>query len=80
MKTTVDIASNILTQAKDLAHKEETTLRQLVQEGLELVIRQRAARRSRVRPVTFGGKGLSAEFRGAGWSTIRDAAYRGRGS
>ncbi len=80
MKTTVDIASNILTQAKDLAREEETTLRQLVQEGLELVIRQHTARRTRVRPVTFGGKGLSPEFRDADWSKIRDAAYRGRGS
>jgi len=33
-----------------------------------------------VKPVTFRGRGLAPEFRGARWARIRDAAYEGRGS
>ncbi len=81
MKTTIDIASNILECSREAAREDHTTLRELVEEGLELVLAQREARRRvAIRPVTFRGRGLAAEFRRASWSRIRDAAYEGRGS
>ena len=81
MKSTIDIASNILQSARELANKEDRTLRDLVEEGLERVIKERATRRApEIVPVTYQGKGLSPEFREAGWSSIREAAYRGRGA
>lgn len=57
------------------------TLRELLSEGLVCVIEKWAhAPASRVKPVTFKGRGLSPEFRKASWGAIRDAAYEGHGS
>jgi hypothetical protein len=77
MKTTIDIASNILNRSRKLARDQKVTLRALVEEGLELVLQKRGPDRQRpeVRPVTYSGKGLAPEFKGASWERIRDAAY-----
>ena len=78
MRTTVDVASNILRRSKELARRDHTTLRELIHEGLELVLERRQARsKAAVKPVTFRGQGLGLQFRGARWSRIRDAAYEG---
>jgi hypothetical protein len=80
MKTTVDIASNILSRSKELARRDHTTLRELMHEGLELVLERREAPpRATVKPVTFRGQGLAPQFRDARWSRLRDAAYEGLG-
>ena len=81
MKTTIEIADNILERAKQLASEQHETLRSLAEEGLRKVIEERVSRKhTRVSPVTFRGKGLSAQFQGATWQQFRDAAYEGHGS
>ncbi len=81
MKTTIEIADSLLSRAKELAREQNVTLRSLAEEGLRKVIEERSKRtRCSVKPVTFGGKGLSKEFQGASWQRIRDAAYEGHGS
>jgi hypothetical protein len=81
MKTTIEIADPLLEQAKRLAAREATTLRELVEAGLRLVLRQRARGRSfELRDARVGGRGLRPEFRDASWEKIRDAAYEGRGA
>ena len=81
MKTTIDIADNIMMQSKEFARREHVTLRELVEQGLQAVLQSKKESISRrIRPVTLNGKGLSAEFRGASWGQIRKAAYEGRGS
>jgi hypothetical protein len=81
MKTTVDISDHIINRARQLIRRRNTTLRSLIEEGLTRVLEEDARRPSaRLKPVTFKGRGLSAEFQGAGWSAIRDAAYQGRGA
>ena len=81
MKTTLDIADSILERARGVTAKEGVTLRSLVEQGLVRVLDEREhPAKHVVRPVTFRGKGLSPEFRGASWTAIRDAAYAGRGS
>jgi hypothetical protein len=81
MKTTLDISDHLIVRARRLARDQRLTLRSLVEEGLARVLDERDARRPRpLKPITRGGKGMSAEFRGAGWAAIRDAAYRGRGA
>jgi len=76
MKTTVDIADDLLLRAKQEAEASKTTLRSLIEAGLREVLgRRSAAKRPRVKPVTFRGKGLQPEFRGKGWDAIRDAIY-----
>ncbi len=81
MKTTIDISEHLLLQAKALARAEGTTLKNLTEEGLELVLTKHASREGRqARPVVCGGKGLSAAFQGKSWSEIRDEIYRGYGT
>jgi hypothetical protein len=81
MKTTIDIASNIMERAKDVAHADGVTFRELVEEGLLLAVRQREVRVHKpIKPVTVKGKGKHEAFRYAAWEQIRDAAYQGRGA
>jgi hypothetical protein len=76
MKTTIDIADDLLLRAKQEAAASHTTLRNLVEAGLREVLgRRSAAKRPRIKPVTFRGKGLQPEFRDKGWDAIRDAIY-----
>jgi len=80
MKTTIELADELLTRVKAVAGREGTTLKSMVEEGLQLVLqaRERAqAKPLRVKP--FRGDGLSDAFRGAGWDRVRDEIYDGRG-
>lgn len=76
MKTTVDIADDLLLRAKQEAEASRTTLRSLIEEGLREVLgRKSAARPASIEPVTFRGNGLQPEFQGKGWDAIRDAVH-----
>ncbi|MFQ5742388.1 MAG: DUF2191 domain-containing protein [Acidobacteriota bacterium] len=80
MKTTVDIPTSLLAQAKELAARRRTTLRALIEQGLRQVLHRGAGRGEfRLRDARFAGRGLQAEFRDGNWERIRDAAYLGRG-
>ncbi len=81
MKTTIEISDSILSQAKKLAREQNVTLRSLTEEGLRKVIEERTERgKVRVTPVVFDGNGLTADFQGASWERIRDAADEGHGT
>jgi len=81
IKTTVDIADDLLKRSKHLAHRENRTLRELIEEGLDLVLRQGEKKPSgAVSLPTSGGDGLMPEFSGAGWEKFRDEIYRGHGA
>lgn len=81
MKTTIDIAGSLLNRSRKIARQEHVTLRELVEEGLNLVVTRHAQPHSiRIEPVTFKGEGLAPEFQDAGWTTIRDAIYKGHGA
>jgi hypothetical protein len=81
MKTTIDISENLLHRAKELARKEKTTLKELTEEGLQLVLSRRGRGSSRkIKPVVIQGQGLSPAFRGKSWAEFRDEIYRGYGS
>ena len=75
MKTTVEISDALLAEAREVARREGTTLRALLDEGLRIALRQRRRRRFTLRRVTFSGNGLRPELRDAGWDRIRDLAY-----
>ena len=80
MKTTVDIADSLLVAARRLAGKERTTVRALIEEGLRSVVDKRTRRAAfTLRPVTFGGDGLSPDLSHEDWEGIRDRAYEDRG-
>jgi len=81
MKTTIDIADDLFLRSKQVSKEYGMTLRELLSEGLLYAIEKRsAAHVTRVKAVTFKGKGLAPEFRQAPWGVIRDAAYEGHGS
>ncbi len=81
MKTTVEIPSALLGQAKRLAAKEHTTVKALVEEGLRRLMAERESFKPfTLRKATFKGNGLQPEMADASWQKIRDAAYEGRGT
>ena len=80
MKTTIDIAEELLISAKEAAHREGTTLRQLVEEGLRTVLAGRRARVPfRLRDGSYGGRGLQPGIDIGDWSRIREMIYEGHG-
>lgn len=74
MKTTIEIADNLLTRAKARAKEQQVTLRSLIETSLAATLDQPISVK-RTKPVTFKGNGLSREFEDASWDMIRDAIY-----
>ena len=74
MKTTIEIGSGLLREAKRAASREGTTLRALVEEGLRVALESRRKRKRpfRLKLVTVRGRGLQ---RGLAWDLPRDLAY-----
>ena len=80
MKTTVEIADSLFSRARELAARDQTTLRALIEEGLRHVVEDRQqAPPFRLREASFRGNGLQPEIREGDWETIRDMVYAGRG-
>lgn len=77
MKITIELPDELLEQVRSVARTEGTTLRELVEEGLQrsLEARRTAARRQLDFP-SYGGSGLTQEFQDATWNRIRDEIYR----
>jgi len=81
IKTTVDISDDLLKRSKRFAHQENRTLRELIEEGLDLVLlRGEKKPATAAKLPTSGGDGLTAEFAGAGWEKFRDEIYRSHGA
>ncbi len=74
MKTTIEIADNLLIRAKNRARERKITLRSLIEQSLATTLDQPLPSKQVV-PVTFKGKGLTREFEGASWDKIRDAIH-----
>lgn len=80
MKTTIDIDSHLLAEARRLASRDETTLRSLIEEGLRQIVNERSqSPKFQLRPASFGGNGLRPEHEAGEWGTIRALAYQDRG-
>lgn len=81
MKTTVEIADALLSEAKRLASQEQTTLRALIEEGLRRLMQDRKRRGSFcLRRATFRGRGLQPGVQEGSWERIRELIYEGRGA
>jgi hypothetical protein len=74
MKTTIEIADGLLIRAKARAREQHITLRSLIEKSLAATLDQPVVA-TKVKPVTFKGKGLSREFEDASWDKVRDAIY-----
>jgi hypothetical protein len=79
MKTTIELPDDLLERSKAVARRENSTLKALIEEGLRMALRARGRKPAApfiLQP--FLGDGLSPEFAGAGWETMRDEIYRDR--
>jgi predicted transcriptional regulator len=77
MKTTVNLPDELLREAQELARRERTTLRELIETGLRTVVKQRSGTtRFVLEDASVDGAGLQPAFRGASWEQIRDEIYR----
>lgn len=80
MKTTVEIADQLLARAKQTAAREKTTVRKLIEEGLRRVLSERRQHGVfRLRKASFRGDGLHPDVAGGDWARIRERIYEGRG-
>jgi len=80
MKTTVEIADSLLAEAKALAAREQTSLRNLIERGLRQVVQERTLRSDfELEDGSVPGRGLRPELRDSGWPEIRRTIYETRG-
>ena len=80
-KTTVELSDNLLRDAKRIAVREGTSVKALIEQGLRLVVRERARRGSfTLRKASFAGDGLTDGRSLQDWAAIRDAIYAERGA
>jgi Arc/MetJ family transcription regulator len=82
MKTTIEIADALLTDARRVAAREGVTVRSLVEQGLRRVLDERRAKAPafKLRKASFKGRGLQPGVQGAAFDRLRELAYEGRGS
>lgn len=80
MKTTIEISDPLLQQAKQLAARDGTTLRTLVEQGLRRIVSEKKQVGGfKLRQASFKGEGLQQEVRGANWEKVRELIYAGHG-
>ena len=77
MKTTIEIADDLLTRARRDARREGKTLREIVEEAL----RQRLSPRTppaafRLKRHAFHGEGRQPGVTEGDWAAVRDLIYR----
>ena len=81
MKTTVELSDDLLRQAKRIAHKDRTTVKALVEQGLRMVVSSRKKGGGfSLRSASFRGDGLVTGRSLQDWAAIRDLAYSERGA
>jgi hypothetical protein len=79
MKTTVEISDALLDEAKAVASRESSTLRELIEEGLRRSIDDRKKRKGfRLRRASYRGRGLQPGVSSA-WERLREIVYEGHG-
>jgi hypothetical protein len=80
MKISIQIPNSLFEEVRKLAHRERTTFKTLVEEGLRRIISDRKQRSgSRLRKATFKGNGIQPHLADASWDRIRELSYKGRG-
>jgi hypothetical protein len=77
VKTTVNLPDELLRAAQELARRDRTTLKELIETGLRTVLKQRAGESTFVlQDASVEGNGVQPAFRGMRWEQIRDAIYQ----
>ncbi len=79
MKTTIEVADGLMTDARRFAAERGLTLREVFEAGLRSALNaapRGEARRFRLKRRAFKGKGIAQE---RDWAEIRGMIYKGRG-
>jgi hypothetical protein len=81
MKTTIDINDSLLLEAKQLAARQNQTLKSVLELALWQFLEANAESRSsfRLRKHTVRGRGLQPGITEGDWNTLRTSIYEGRG-
>lgn len=80
MRTTIEVPDAMFEKVKRLAARRKVTLREVVLEGLRLVLEtEPRAPRFRLRDAAFGEGGLVHGLEETDWARLRELAYEGRG-
>ncbi len=81
MKTTVEISEDLFARTREVAQREGTTLRALIEEGLRTALARREHRVSYQWPdLSVTGEGLAPGIEEGTWESLRDRIYAGRGA
>ena len=81
MKTTVEISEDLFARTRDVAQREGTTLRALIEEGLRAALARREQKATYRWPdLSVGGEGLVPEIQEGSWELLRERIYAGRGA
>ncbi len=76
MKTTVEIADDLLLRLKRQARRDKKTLRALLDEALRQRLAAPDPQAFRLRKRAFKGKGRHPDVAEGAWETVRDRIYR----
>jgi len=79
VKTTLDIADALLTEAKRAAKRRGIPLRRLIEEALRRVLQETPRKPFKLKDRSIDGGWLRPEFRDLPWSEIRAIANDRRG-
>lgn len=81
MKTTVHIADALLAEAQEVARKENTTLKALINEGLHRILAERKTRKPfKLKDCSYPPPDqIKEEWKVRPWEEIRAIIYEGRG-
>ena len=81
MKTTIEVSDALMIEAKTLAQAHNTTLRALIEQGLEKVVRDlRQLKVFKLEDGSVSGLGLQPGQEALTWNEVRDMVYEGRGA
>jgi Arc/MetJ family transcription regulator len=75
MKTTIEIADDLLDRARRQARREHKTLRDIVEEALRRRLAAPQPGSFRLRKHPFAGEGRDPRVAEGHWSTVRDLIY-----
>jgi Bacterial antitoxin of type II TA system, VapB len=77
MKTTIDIADDLLARAKRQAEREKRTLKEIVEEALRRQLASTGGPRGfKYRPHIVKGKGLQPGIAEGNWDQVRDLIHK----
>ncbi len=78
MRTSIDLSTAAFNALKKLAAENGVTMKELVERAVREIVEnsKKLKRGSRTLPdYSYGGEGISTEYAGLPWSSIRDTIY-----